>query len=105
MYYSLLDILSEPFAGFNGNLSYDNVSSKGDVYLAKIILPGVKKSEISIKANTETLTVKVKDKIYKKINLSNLVDLKTIKSKHQDGILEITLPKKEVSDSVDIDIK
>jgi HSP20 family molecular chaperone IbpA len=97
-------ITKEPF-----NSLTDSVSSKGDVYIAKVILPGIEKKNISIKGNKELLKIFVKDSnnkqtLYRTFNLKGLVDLDSITSKLKNGILEITLPKVEVSESVEIKI-
>ena len=70
------------------------------------IIPGIKKKDISISATNDYLILKQeKDKkLLRKINLGGLVDIKTISSKLEDGILEITLPKSEVAESVQIKI-
>jgi|TARA_R100000081_G_C4718497_1_gene116721 HSP20 family molecular chaperone IbpA len=105
MYYSLLNLITDSLGEYNGGLGHDSVSSKGDVYVAKVVLPGIKKKQISIKTNQDYLRVNVDDKLHQKIKLANLVDTSSIKSKLEDGILEITLPKKEVSESIDIKIE
>ena len=88
----------------------DSVKSTGDVYTAKIVLPGVEKKNISIKGNKEVLKIFIKDKegkqkLYRTLNIAGLVDIDSITSKLKNGILEITLPKIEVSESIDITIK
>ena len=98
---------------FNGldNLSdqIDSVESSGDVYTARAILPGVKKEKLKIKANSDYLKIYRKDEkedvLLRRYHLGGLVDLKSISSKLEDGILEITLPKTEVSKSVNVEIK
>jgi len=87
----------------------DSVQSVGDVYQAKIVLPGIKKDNISISATNDFLKVFLQEekdkKLLRKINLGGLVDIKSISSKLEDGILTITLPKSEVSESIKVEIK
>ena len=104
MYYSLYNLLSNSLEEYNGGFAHDSVSSQGDVYIGKVVLPGIKKKQISIKTNQDYLRVNVDDKLHRKITLGNLVDTNSITSKLADGILEITLPKKEVSESINIKI-
>ena len=86
----------------------DSVKSVGDVYQAKIILPGIKKDKVSISATNDFLKVYLKEesnkKLLRKINLGGLVDIKSISSKLEDGVLEITLPKSEISESIQVEI-
>ena len=86
----------------------DSVKSVGDVYQAKIVLPGVKKDKVSISATNDFLKVFLKEendkKLLRKINLGGLVDIKSISSKLEDGILEITLPKSEISESIQVEV-
>ena len=109
MYYkSLFDTIFNDLEFTNGKVQTDSVQSKGDVYFAKIIIPGISKKNISIKSTEEYLSVFVKEdgknSLIRKINLGGLVDVNTISSKLSNGILEITMPKKEVKDSIDIKI-
>jgi HSP20 family molecular chaperone IbpA len=110
MYYkSLFDTIFNDLEFTNGKIQSDSVQSKGDVYFAKVIMPGIDKKNVSIKSTDEYLSVFVKDKggknsLLRKITLAGLVDVNSISSKLINGILEITMPKKEVKDSVDIKI-
>ena len=109
MYYkSLFDTIFNDLEFTNGKFQTDSVQSKGDVYFAKIIIPGVSKKDVSIKSTDEYLSVFVKqngkNSLLRKITLGGLVDVNSISSKLINGILEITMPKKEVKDSVDIKI-
>ena len=83
-------------------------NSLGDVYQAKIVIPGVKKNKISISATNDFLKVFIKEekdkKLLRKINLGGLVDINSISSKLEDGILEITLPKREISESIEVKV-
>ena len=109
MYYkSLFNTIFNDLEFTNGKFQTDSVQSKGDVYFAKIIIPGVSKKDVSIKSTDEYLSVFVKqngkNSLLRKITLGGLVDVNSISSKLLNGILEITMPKKEVKESVDIKI-
>ena len=104
---SLFDIIFNDLYE-SGTNHKDSVKSLGDIYQARIVLPGIKKDKISISATSDYLKVFLQEeqdkKLSRKINLGNLVDIKSISSKLEDGILEITLPKSEVSESVQVKI-
>ena len=109
MYYkSLFDTIFNDLEFTNGKFQTDSVQSKGDVYFAKVIMPGISKKDVSIKSTDEYLSVFVKEdgknSLLRKITLGGLVDVSSISSKLANGILEITMPKKEVKESVDIKI-
>ena len=109
MYYkSLFDTIFNDLEFTNGKFQTDSVQSKGDVYFAKVIIPGIGKKDVSIKSTDEYLSVFVKqdgkNSLLRKITLGGLVDVNSISSKLANGILEITMPKKEVKESVDIKI-
>ena len=109
MYYkSLFDTIFNDLEFTNGKIQTDSVQSKGDVYFAKVIMPGISKKDVSIKSTDEYLSVFVKENgknsLLRKITLGGLVDVNSISSKLLNGILEITMPKKEVKESVDIKI-
>ena len=49
MYYkSLFDTIFNDLEFTNGKVQTDSVQSKGDVYFAKVIMPGVSKKNVSI---------------------------------------------------------
>ena len=109
MYYkSLFDTIFNDLEFTNGKFQTDSVQSKGDVYFAKVIIPGISKKDVSIKSTDEYLSVFVKqdgkNSLLRKITLGGLVDVNSISSKLANGILEITMPKKELKESVDIKI-
>ena len=109
MYYkSLFDTIFNDLEFTNGKFQTDSVQSKGDVYFAKVIIPGISKKDVSIKSTDEYLSVFVKqdgkNSLLRKITLGGLVDVNSVSSKLANGILEITMPKKEVKESVDIKI-
>jgi|APGre2960657373_1045057.scaffolds.fasta_scaffold04925_7 HSP20 family molecular chaperone IbpA len=83
------------------------VKDIGDVYTTDIELAGYDKSEIKITATDETLKIKAKNEDRSKnltINLNNCVSINHIKSEYKNGLLKLTLPKKSVTDSLDIEI-
>jgi len=104
---SLFDIIFNDLYDVSSQQT-DSVKSVGDVYQAKIVLPGVKKDKVSISATNDFLKVFLKEendkKLLRKINLGGLVDIKSISSKLEDGILEITLPKSEISESIQVEV-
>ena len=109
MYYkSLFDTILNDLEFTSGKIQSDSVQSKGDVYFAKVIIPGIDKKNVSIKSTDEYLSVFVKEdgknSLLRKITLGGLVDIGSISSKLSNGILEITMPKKEVKESIDIKI-
>ena len=110
MYYkSLFDTIFNDLEFTNSKFQTDSVQSQGDVYFAKVIMPGISKKNVSIKSTDENLSVYVKNKdgknlLLRRITLGGLVDINSISSKLLNGILEITMPNKEVKESVDIKI-
>jgi len=75
-----------------------------DVYSAneeiKVLaeLPGVEKKDIQLHGTEETLTISVdtaERKYYKEVKLPAKVDPKKAKTSYKNGVLEVTLPKKE----------
>ena len=104
---SLFDIIFNDLYDVSSQQT-DSVKSVGDVYQAKIVLPGIKKDKVSISATNDFLKVFLKEendkKLLRKINLGGLVDIKSISSKLEDGILEITLPKSEMSESIQVEV-
>ena len=108
MYNSLFDIIFNDLHDSSAFKS-DSVKSCGDIYKATVVIPGVKKDQIYISATSDYLKIFLKEKedkkLLKKISLGGLVDIKSISSKLEDGVLEVVLPKNEVSESVEIKIK
>ena len=104
---SLFDIIFNDLHDSTSAIA-DSVKSLGDVYQAKLILPGIKKDKISISATNDFLKIFLKEekdkKLLRKINLGGLVDINSISSKLEDGILEITLPKREISESIQVKV-
>jgi HSP20 family protein len=90
------------------------VLDKGEHYLVRAELPGLKKNDIDLSVSDHTLTIsgerkedkesKEKDYVYREyrygsfyrsIPLPTGLDLDTIAATYEDGILEITVPKVE----------
>ena len=75
----------------------DVMESDGEV---KVIaeLPGVEKKDIKLHGTETTLTISVdtpQRKYYKEVELPVKVDPKKAKSSYKNGVLEVSLPKKE----------
>lgn len=109
---------SDPFIDFFGNRTAafgTDISDNGDSYLIEADLPGFNKKDIEISISGDTLTVlakrnaenseKDKDGKYLRIerrsgeyrrsfDLSS-VDADNIKAKYENGVLSLTLPKKQ----------
>ncbi len=85
-----------------------------DAYLFKVELPGVKKEDLEIELNNQTLTIKGEKKesqeikkeqyhrvetvsgtFYRSFRLPKTVDNEKIKANLKDGILEVRVPKQE----------
>ena len=61
-------------------------------------LPGVNKEDIQLHGTEDTLTISVdtpERKYYKEVKLPAKVDPKGAKTSYKNGVLEVTLPKKE----------
>jgi HSP20 family molecular chaperone IbpA len=75
---SLFDIIFNDLYDVSSQQT-DSVKSVGDVYQAKIVLPGIKKDKVSISATNDFLKVFLKEendkKLLRKINLGGLVDI------------------------------
>jgi len=75
----------------------DVIESDGEV---KVIaeLPGVEKKDIKLHGTETKLTISVdtpQRKYYKEVELPSKVEPKKAKSTYRNGVLEVTLPKKE----------
>ncbi len=108
----------DPFSMFDSNelsLFKTDISDQGDSYLLEADLPGFDKKDIRLDLNGDTLTIHAerhseseqkehKDK-YLRVERSygsysrafdvSLVDTQNIKAKYEDGVLKLTLPKKQ----------
>ena len=110
--------LRDPFAMFDANeltMFKTDISDRGDSYLLETDLPGFEKKDIRLDLNGDTLTIRAerhseseqkehKDK-YLRVERSygtytrsfdvSLIDTENIKAKYEDGVLKLTLPKKQ----------
>tara|TARA_R110000772_G_scaffold131639_1_gene239871 strand:+ start:2495 stop:2815 length:321 start_codon:yes stop_codon:yes gene_type:complete len=84
------------------------VKSSDDVYTVEFELPGFSKEDVKITVTDETLTIKAEKGEKKKppyrVSLNNLVSLEDISSKMSDGLLTITMPKKEIKKTLSIKV-
>lgn len=100
----LFDNPSYPFT-LNTNVS---VLDKGDVYTAELELAGISKEEIKLTVVDGVLNVHAENKDRKKrfkIYLTTDVSEGHISSKLKNGLLTITMPKKEVCEGRNIEIE
>jgi HSP20 family protein len=84
------------------------VKSSDDVYTVEFELAGFSKKDVKITVCDEVLTIEAeksgKKKKTHKVYLKNLVSLDGISSKMSDGLLTITMPKKEVKKTLTINV-
>jgi HSP20 family molecular chaperone IbpA len=84
------------------------IKSSDDVYTAEFELAGFSKKEVNITATNDVLKVTAnkgdKEKKFS-IFLNDLVIPSDISSKMSNGLLTITMPKKQVKESVSIKIQ
>ena len=84
----------------------DGLSEDDDNYYARFELPGVKKAEITVEVKNSVLTVKAnrqgkkdskKDSfsLSRSISLTRGIDTEKIKANYEDGVLTVTLAKRE----------
>tara|TARA_B110000285_G_scaffold204983_1_gene242374 strand:+ start:1042 stop:1362 length:321 start_codon:yes stop_codon:yes gene_type:complete len=85
------------------------VKSSDDVYTVEFELPGFSREDVKITVADETLTVKAekgeKKKPAYRVSLNNLVSLEDISSKMSEGLLTITMPKKEIKKTLTIKVE
>ena len=75
----------------------DVYTTNGEVKVI-VELPGVNKEDIQLHGTEDTLTISVdtpERKYYKEVKLPTKVDPKGAKTSYKNGVLEVTLPKKE----------
>lgn len=84
------------------------VKSSDDVYTVEFELAGYSKKDLKITVCDEILKIEAersgKKKKTHRVYLKNLVSLENISSKMSEGLLTITMPKKEVKKTLSIDI-
>jgi HSP20 family protein len=75
----------------------DVFSTDGEIKVV-VELPGVEKDDIKLHGTEDTLTISVdtpQRKYYKELKLPAKVNIKDAKTSYKNGVLEVTLPKKE----------
>lgn len=92
-------------------------------FVMKADLPGVKKEDIEIDLKENLLTIKAEKKFEEKVKkedfvrvekgygtymrtftVSDNMDLDRIKAEYKDGILELTIPKKETGKKIQVNV-
>lgn len=114
------NFLGNPFGFFDRNMFSDfktDIKDEGNSYLLEADLPGFDKKDININIDGETLTISAerhseheeKDKQDKYVRCErsygsysrsfdiSAIDEDEIKAKYENGVLKLTLPKKEVT--------
>ncbi len=93
---------------FGTEKEYKWIKSSDDVYTAEVELAGFSKKDIEITADQEILTVKARREGRTRdfsIKLNDLVCPSEIKSKMENGLLTITMPKKQVKESFAVKVE
>lgn len=85
------------------------IKSSGDVYTVEFELAGFSKKDVSITIEDDVLYVATKksDKKQKRfsVSLNKQVSIPDITSKMSNGLLTVTMPKKEVAKPIEIKIQ
>jgi HSP20 family molecular chaperone IbpA len=101
--------LIESFLNTYDNMKPENpVLDAGDVYKMELELAGFGKEDVKIKVLDDILYVnaKNKDRSQKfRLHLNNSVSDKHIDAELKNGLLKLTLPKRAVAESTEIEIK
>lgn len=113
---SLFDWTNRNFSNTATTLPSVNVKENDNEYIVEVAAPGMKKDDFQIEVNNNVLTIKSEVKneheekegdtytrkefsyqsFQRSFNLNNeVVDDTKIKATYKDGILSVTLPKKE----------
>ena len=112
---SLFDWTNRNFALHQSTLPSVNIQENADNFVVEMAAPGMKKEDFIVELHNNVLTIKNEVKNEKKeedanftrkefsyqsfqrsFNLNNnVVDDSNIQAKYQDGILRLTIPKKE----------
>lgn len=109
----MMNRASSNYSSTNTSLPAVNIKETDDDFTIEVAAPGMKKEDFSIKYDNGRLTIsseKEDEKLDEEYNrrefsyqsfcrsfevVDNVVDNQKIKAKYQDGILYITLPKRE----------
>ena len=117
------DIFNELPANFSKNLRQDfngfppvNIVEDTNHYQLEVAVPGLEKSDFNIKLDGETLTISADKKetpktetqkvvrkefggkaFKRSFTLDEKIEATAIEAKYENGILKVTLPKKEVA--------
>jgi len=110
----------EPFAGFFSTASFpafrSDITDQGDHYLVQTDLPGFDKKDIHLELKDDTLTLRAErhaqtqedahpirtERSYGSYSRSfdvTGIDADGIRARYENGVLTLTLPKKEVPDN------
>ena len=84
------------------------IKSSDDVYTAEFELAGFSKKDVSITANNDLIKISAKQDGKEKnfsISLNDLVCPSEITSKMSNGLLTVTMPKKQVKESIAIKVQ
>lgn len=109
----MMDRSSSNYSSTNTSLPAVNIKENDDDFMIEVAAPGMKKEDFSINYDNGRLTIsseKEYDKVDEKYNrrefsyqsfcrsfevADNIIDNQKIKAKYENGILYITLPKRE----------
>jgi len=111
----MLDWNNRHFSNTNTTLPSVNIKENTDEFLVEVAAPGLKKIDFNIEVENDTLTIssekqleneeKEGERVTKRefsyqsftrsFSLPVLVERENITAKYEDGILNITIPKKE----------
>jgi len=83
------------------------IKSSDDVYTSEFELAGFSKKDVKITADNDIIKIEAKNEDRHKsfsIALNDLVSPSDITSKMSNGLLKVTMPKKQVKDSISIKV-
>ena len=83
------------------------IESKDDIYTAYFELPGFSKEDTSITADNQNIKIKAKKEDRNKefsITLNDLVSPSDITCEMSNGLLTVTMPKKQCEKSISIKV-
>lgn len=120
MYYSLIDYIDSVYNASStittgkiddGYVGVSNYRLNGDNYEIKQVVAGFDKERLHVKCSKNQLNVyldfdsKEKRKLINSVKFYSDVNSSKIKAKLSQGILFVSVPKREKSDSVDISVE